>query len=102
MLGADGRRHTANIPVGGCGLPPRSPKARDRGHPFLVVGWGAGRDNRRSYDSAEKCFAQDDADRVAYRAASSGTATAYGGRTPYSAAMRKKPRIPSTHSSSST
>ena len=37
-----------------------------------------------------------------YRAAISSTATAYGSRTPYSAAMRKNPRIPSTHSSSST
>ena len=26
----------------------------------------------------------------------------YGGKIPYSAAMRKNPRIPSTHSSSST
>ncbi len=37
-----------------------------------------------------------------YFAVSSGTATAYGGSTPYSAAMRKNPRNPSTHSSSST
>ena len=39
---------------------------------------------------------------LAYRLAKSSTLTSYAGRTPHSAAMRKNPRIPSTHSSSST
>jgi len=40
--------------------------------------------------------------KAAYRRANSSTVTSYGGKTPHSAAMRKNPRIPSTHSSSST